>query len=82
MKEIIKLKTFDGVEHEKKEKAIDYINKLYSVKIRKISDKLLNITECKDMIIFINDNLNMFLELKSIKNDLKIEKVYNEDLNE
>lgn len=69
MKEIIMVKTFDNLVHQTKRDATKHLDKLYGDIILPLSRKLcqMKYTEASD---FIDENLDEFVKLKTIKDDM------------
>lgn len=68
MKKIIMIQTFDNVKHNTSIDAKKHLEKLYGDLILNISKKLLNM-KYSQISNYIDSNLNLFLELKKIKDD-------------
>lgn len=73
MNKISKYRTYDGKEHNSIELAFKYLDKEYGNLISKISHGIIK-TECKyvNIMNFIDSNLDLFIELDTIKRDKKI----------
>jgi len=73
MIEILKYKTLDDKEHETIENAQKHLEKEYGNLICKIANDIIK-TDCKyiNILEYIDNNLNLFIELKNIKEDKNI----------
>lgn len=79
MKTVVKVMTFDGKLHNTQKDAVRYVEAIYADKLSKIALKLVQIGKYAATGDYINDNLSLFLELASIKDDLQMEKDSEED---
>lgn len=75
MKEITKIETFDGKLHDSEAQAKRHIENLYGLELSKISNKFITLTKIFDIQKMIDENLDAFIYLKKIKDDLKIKGV-------
>lgn len=72
MKQINMIQTHDGIVHDSVQDATKYLQKQYGDNLLSIGRKLAN-QNYTTVTNFINDNLNLFIQLKAIKDDMKIE---------
>ena len=72
MKQINQIQTHDGIMHDSVQDATRYLQKQYGDCILGIGKKLAN-QNYTTVTNFINDNLNLFIQLQAIKDDMKIE---------
>jgi hypothetical protein len=75
MFEIKLIETFDGKRHETKSDALHHLEEIYGDKLSKVSRDIIQLLDYKDrylkVIEFIDNNLELFVELSEIKADMK-----------
>lgn len=79
MKTVFKVMTFDGKMHVTQKDAVRHVEAAYADKLSKIALQLVQIDKYVATGDYINDNLSLFVELASIKDDLVMEKDSDED---
>lgn len=74
MKKVTKFETFDGVLHDNEKKAAQYLGRVYVNVLDRLSARMVDTTDGKYVKTqeFIDANLDTFVELKMIKDDLEI----------
>jgi hypothetical protein len=74
MRKVTKVQTFDGILHDSQKAANSHLDRLYGKKLTKISLEIRGILGKYDKTMdFIDQNLDAFLELKIIKDDMAVE---------
>ena len=76
MKAITKIQTVDGKLHDNEREALRHAEAVYTNAVHKLVGRMLNSAPtCKALNFadFIDENLNLFIALSPLKNDLKLE---------
>jgi len=73
MKRIGKIQTYDGAIHDNIQKAKNHLNKVYGNVLLKIGRELAN-QNYTNVTNYVDDNLETFLLLAQIKDDMTFEK--------
>lgn len=79
MKEIIVYKTQDGNLYESFHKAKKHAEDAYGTKLLNLSTKLVQIEKYTKMSDFLDENLELFLELGRLKKDIELQPVEDDD---
>lgn len=71
--------TFDNVGHESAKDAERYLDRIYGNKISRISHQIVHLRTYADVSDFIDNNLDKFIELKKIKDDMVLVALHDGD---
>ena len=75
MKRVQRYQTSDGIVHDSFERAHKHADNRYGFALTTLAHKLLRVDKYKDMVLFLEDDANIqkFLELQKLKDDIKLE---------
>lgn len=62
----------DGSLFESEKLARHYLDKIYGDKLLPLASKLVNFDKYTEMVSYIDENLDKFIELKRIKDDMNL----------
>lgn len=65
--------THDGVEHTSEAAARGHVDRLYGSLLTSLAHAALRVDKYTPMLSFIESNLERFVQLKAIKDDLRVE---------
>lgn len=73
MKKVTKYQTLDGVLHDTEQAARHHADKVYGVVLSSLAQEALRVEKYSDMLEFFNKNLDRFLKLQTLKDDMKLQ---------
>ena len=72
MKKIFKIQTFDGLEFDSVKDAERHLNNIHGILLAKLSHNIVNL-KFAQIGDYIDENVDLFVKLQTIKNDLLLE---------
>lgn len=73
MQKVTKYQTLDGFLHDTEQAASHHADKVYGVVLSSLAHEALRVEKYSDMLEFFNKNLDRFLKLQALKEDMELQ---------
>lgn len=73
MRQVVKIQTRDGVLHDSPEDARRHADRVYGEALTRLAHRAVALDKYTKMVDFLDANLDAFVELKALKQDMEME---------